>query len=240
MNLSLMLNNTSKLIKRRSPEILTALGVSGVVTTAYLTGVATWRAAQQLESESPELTLKEKAEKTWRLYIPPATTGIITITCILSARQASGRRTAAAVSAYSITEKAFSEYRERVVDQLGEKGEQRIRDEINQDSVSANPHKEIFVSIGGDVMCCELLTHRYFKSDMDTLQKCKNEINSRINNELYVTLDEFYDLIGLPHTSMSDKVGWDSDKLMDLEFSTVISEGGDPCLAFEYNYTKPL
>lgn len=243
MRLSIVATNTSKFLKQHSPEILTALGASGVITTAYLTGVATWHARGSLEAtytDPDKIELKEKVEHVWRFYIPPVVSGTLTVCLIFSARQAGTRRTAAAVSAYSLTEKAYSEYRERVVEQLGEKAEQRIRDEIKQDAVSEHGPKEIIITGGGDVLCCELLTHRYFKSDMETLRRIQNEINSRINNELYVALDEFYDLVGLEHTSQSDILGWDSDKLMDLMFSTVISEGGVPCLAFNYNYLKSL
>ncbi len=75
---------------------------------------------------------------------------------------------------------------------------------------------------------------------METLRKAQNDINSQVVNQAYVTLEEFYDLVGLPNTSNASNLGWDSDKLMALQFSTVLSEAGEPCLAFDYNYTKPL
>jgi hypothetical protein len=90
------------------------------------------------------------------------------------------------------------------------------------------------------VLCCELYTRRYFKSDMEALRKAQNDINSKIIHELYVTLDELYNLLGLTSTSVSGNLGWDSDKMLELQFSTVLTENGEPCLAFEYNYLKPL
>ncbi len=92
----------------------------------------------------------------------------------------------------------------------------------------------------GTVLCCELYTNRYFRSDMESLRKAQNDINAMIISDLYVTLDEFYNLIGLPYTSKSSDLGWNFDKLMELQFSTVLSEGGEPCLAFDYNYTKSI
>jgi hypothetical protein len=55
-----------------------------------------------------------------------------------------------------------------------------------------------------------------------------------------VNLDEFYECIGLPYTSQSNTYGWDSNKLMELEFSTTLTNDGVPCLAFEYSYLKPI
>jgi hypothetical protein len=249
MPMPIFVNKALKLLKKNSPEILTALGVSGVITTSYLASKATVTAvdiirANEVNGPHPDAKerFKERTKHTWRLYIPTAISGAVTIGCIIGASKANGRRTAAAVTAYSLTERAFSEYREKVVEEIGKGKEQKIRDEIVQDRITNTPpgNREIIITGKGDVMCCELYTHRYFRSDMQSLLKAQNDINSQINHELYVALDEFYDLIGLAHTSESDKVGWNSDRLMELKFSTVMSENGEPCLAFEYNYIKLL
>lgn len=240
MNVPDFVTKALKVVKKNSPEILTALGVSGVVTTAYLAAKASAEVARD-EDADPFASNKEKLKKYWKVYIPTGVSGVLTIGCIVGASKATGKRTAAAVTAYSITEKAFSEYKEKVIEQIGVNKEKKLRDEIAQDRVSNKPaSKEVIVLGGGDVLCCELFTHRYFRSDMETLRKAQNDINMMINQRLYVPLDEFYDLIGLPHTSNSANLGWDSDKLLELKFSTVLSVAGEPCLAFDYNYTKPL
>ncbi len=63
----------------------------------------------------------------------------MTIVCIVGSSKAGGRRTTAAVAAYSLTERAFSEYKEKVVEQIGKGQEQKIRDEIVQDQVDKKP-----------------------------------------------------------------------------------------------------
>jgi len=242
MILPIFLTRTIKILKSNSPEILTALSVSGVISTSYLTGKASFNAARQLETELPDLTTKEKAKLIWRHYIPAGISGTLTIGCIIGATKVSGRRTVAAVTAYSLSERAFAEYKEKVVEELGKGKEKKIRDDMVQEQVTKTQpgSKEVIIAGTGHILCCELFTHRYFRSDMETLRKAQNDINARVVNDLYVTIDEFYDLIGLPYTSHSNSLGWDSDKLMELEFSTVLAEGGEPCLAFDYNYTKPL
>lgn len=239
--------NALKLVKSHSPEILTALGVTGVFTTSYLAGKASYAAseivrAQETEPADRKERFKEHLRLTWKLYIPTGISGAVTVGCIIGASKATGRRTAAAVAAYSITEKAFSEYKEKVVEELGKGKDQKIRDAIVQDHISKDPYtsREVIITGGGNVLCCELLTHRYFRSDMESLKKAVNEINWRINRDIFITMDEFYDLIGLPHTSASDKNGWDSNKQLDLSYSHAISEDGEPCLTFEYNYYKIL
>jgi hypothetical protein len=253
MSKSTFIMKALKLLKKNSPEILTALGVAGVVTTSYLASKASFKASEMIaddilknEEENPDehqfRTRKDDFKLVWKKYIPPAIAGAATIGCIIGASKASNHRTAAAVAAWSISEKAFTDYKEKVVEQLGKGKDRKVRDELAQDHVLNNPvgSREVLITGRGDNLCCELLTRRYFKSDIEELRKSQNIINADINNNLYVTLDDFYDLIGLSHTSVSDKLGWDSGKLMELVFTTTLSEDGVPCLAFEYNYTKPL
>lgn len=253
MNLSNIFAQTIKTIKSNAPEILTALGVTGVVTTSYLTAKASFKASKAVDEDprgkviagifyKEELTTKEQVQLVWKLYIPAGVSGALTIGCIIVSARATQRRTTAAITAYSITERAFSEYREKVIEELGKGKEQKIIDGLAQEQVTKTlpGSREVIIAGSGHVLCCELFTHRYFRSDMETLRKAQNDINVKVVNDLYVTLDEFYDVIGLPHTANSSNLGWDSNRLMDLEFSTVLSEEGEPCLAFDYNYTKPL
>lgn len=250
MDVRHLINSASKKIQKNSPMLLTALGVSGVVTTSYLVARATYEASGIIRDnersegikDDPKERLKERTKQVWRLYIPAGISGAATIACIVGSSRISGRRASAAYAAYSLSELAFNEYKEKVVEQIGKNKEQAIRDEIAQDKVEAKPsgQGQLFVVSGGQVLCCELYTRRYFRSDMETLRRAENDINMKIMRELYVTLDEFYHLIGLMGTTHSNELGWDSDKLMKLEFSTVLSDSNEPCLAFEYNYVKPL
>lgn len=251
MSLQHILAKTNGFVRSNSPEILSASAILGVLSTSYLVGKATFEAASLIEKEQedlnleedrPQLDTKDKIKLVWRLYIPAGISGAATIGCIFTNNKVSGRRTAAAVAAYSLTERAFSEYREKVVEELGKGKEQKIRDQIVQDKINTSPvgTKEVLVLGTGHILCCELHTHRYFRSDMETLRKAQNDINARIVSDVYVRLSELYDILGIENTSNSDDIGWTSDRLVEFEFSTVLSEDGEPCLAFDYNYVKPL
>lgn len=248
MKLESLVNNAIKGVKSNSPQILAGLGIAGVITTGYLAAKAAHKATKILEAESPDLTLKEKAKKVWLIYIPPVASGAVTIGCILGSSKANSNRTAAAITAYSLSEKAFTEYREKVIEQISANKDQKIRDAIAQDHVSATPmpegmaqkSAELVVLGKGHVRCFEMYTGRYFLSDMEALRRAENEINAKIMRENYVTLDEFYDLVDLKHTSYSGNIGWNFDRILTLRFSTVLAEDGEPCLAFEYSHLTPL
>jgi Family of unknown function (DUF6353) len=249
MAISDVISNVVKTLKANSPEILTALGVGGVMSTSYLTAKASFKSCREIdemeanegEAPEPKEKLKERFLLTWKNYIPPVLSGAATIVCIIGSNKASGHKTAAAVTAYSLTERAFSEYREKVVEELGHRKEEKIRDTIAQEKVEKIPSREVMITtVSGHVLCCELYTGRYLRSDMESLRKAQNDLNAILISQIYASLDEFYDLVGLPYTSNSCMLGWDSDKFMELEFSTVVGQSGEPCLAFQYNYVKPI
>lgn len=242
MNLAEIIKRAEKFTVDNSPVILTAIGVTGSLTTAYLTGKATFKAAELIQEtkgrdEDLWMPADDKAKLIWKLYIPAASTAAITVIAIVGANRIGTRRAAAVAAAYTISEKAFVEYKEKVVEKLGEKKEQSVRDEIQQDRVKRRPVDEntVIVTGGGEVLCFDHFTGRYFKSDMESLKKAQNDLNYRILHHSYASLSDFYERIGLPATSFSEEVGWSSDQQLELLFSTCLSQDGRPCIAIDFD-----
>jgi hypothetical protein len=241
-------NNAQKFVGDNSPAILTGIGVAGAITTAVLTGKAVLKADRILneavvrangyeaEYKPRDIFPREKFDLTWKFYIPPVVTGIVTVGAIIMANQIGTRRAAAMASMYVLTDKAFTEYKEKVLEKVGETKARNIHDDIAQDRVNANPvtEREIIMTGGGSALCFEPFTGRYFHSDMETLKKAQNDLNYLVNNSYYASLSDFYDLIGLDHTTLSDDLGWNSDELLELHFTSVLAGDGRPCLSFEY------
>jgi len=238
-----------KLAVDNSPLILTVVGVVGTITTAVLTHRAATKTTFFLMMEDEDRqqaglasrTKKEVVEVTWKNYIPPAIVGTLTITSIVGANRIGTRRAAALASAYAVSERAYSEYREKVIEKIGDSKERAVRDEIAQDRVTKNPPAEDNVVIvgTGDVLCCDLFTGRYFNSAIEELKKAQNDTNYQILHNGYASVTDFYDRIGLPRTDVSDQLGWNQDKLLELEFTTCMTEDGRPCIAYRF-HSAPL
>lgn len=257
MTLPMLAKRVETLIARNSPVILTGIGVAGTITTAYLAGTASFKAALILEDaqkskwhsrpdnssrEDYMLDAKEKAEMVWKLYIPAVTTATLTCAAIIGANRIGTRRAAAIAAAYQISERAFDEYKDKVVEKLGETAERQVRDEVAQERVEKNPPKntEVIITGVGEVLCYDSITGRYFKSDMERLRKAQNDLNEKLINEVYASLTDFYELVNLPGTPYSNEIGWNTEKLLELDFSTTLSEGGVPCISVDYTPTpKP-
>ena len=86
---------------------------------------------------------------TWRYYVPTAIMGGLTIACIIGANSINLRRNAALAGAYSLTEAALKEYQAKVIETIGDKKEQAIRDDIAKDRVKEHPLGEREVIITG-------------------------------------------------------------------------------------------
>lgn len=247
MTLTTIFKQAERLAADNSPLILTAVGVVGTVTTAVLTGKAAFQAAQILDRAASydEVTepiqMSQKVNLTWKLYIPPAVVGATTIASIITANRIGTRRAAAMAAAYAVSDKAFSEYKEKILEKLGEPKERSMRDDLAQDQVNRQPvtDREVIITGTGNVLCFEPATGRYFHSDMETLKKAMNDLNYQVNNNYYASLSDFYNLIGLEPTTYSDELGWNSDRLLELRFTSVLAADGRPCLTFEYQ-TVPI
>lgn len=245
MNLHSLMRRSVNLIKSNAPEILTGIGAGGVVATSYLTAKASYKASAIITKKeetdgthfNPKERFKERAKLVWKLYIPPVASGAVTIVCIVASQKTAGRRTSAAIAAYSITEKAFSEYKEKVIEEIGSGKEEKIRGKIAQDGVDRRPStsSEVILSNRGEVLFQEALTGRYLRTEMEAIRKAVNDFNYILNHDLAVCLGEFYDLIGLEQTSVSPDIGWDSTKQLDLHFSAVVDQkAGEPVIVFAY------
>lgn len=233
-----------------SPAILTSLGATGVLTTAYLTGKASFRAVELIEREQRHIDRQEKGypmenrdkvNLVWRLYLPAISTGLLTMSAIIFANKVSNRRAASMAAAYSISERAFTEYKEKVIEKIGEKKEQEFRDEVAQDRVTRNPVNDntVIITDTGEVLCYDQYTGRYFKSSVESLKQAENTVNYTILHHDYASLSDFYSELGLPPTRVSDEVGWTTDQLLSLDISTVMSNNNRPCIAIDFNH-RPI
>lgn len=246
MNLHRVIKQAGKFAQDNSPLILTTVGAVGVLTTAYLSGQAGFKAAlvlleedhkAQLENpDAPAFTPKQVFNITWKCYIPPAIAAVGTVAAIVGANQIGTRRTVAMTTALAMSEKAFETYRDKVVEKVGEKKANIIRDEVVQDEMDRNPigRNEIIITGRGDVNVYETYTGRYFKSSVEAIKSAQNNINYRVNNDGYASLSDLYDELGLSHTDVSDDMGWNSTKLLEIEIIGHVDETGMPCLGVIY------
>ena len=240
-------DNILPTLKKRSPEILTGIGIGGMITTTVLAVKATPEATRRIEERKraehhKKLTVAQTIQTTWKCYIPAGVTGIASITCLIGASAVNYRRNAALATMASIAESSLREYRSKVVETIGEKKETAILDAIDKDRVQNNPppaNLEAPLAEGANqpVLCYDSLFGRYFYSDVETIKRAVNKLHFQMNNmsEPYVSLNDFYMEIGLSSVEIGDDLGWRGDwSLIELRFSSQLVNGHTPCLVMTH------
>lgn len=230
------------------------IGIAGMITTTVLAVKGTPKALQLMEMRKVELEVEsltpvETVKTTWKCYIPAAVTGVASIACLVGSNSVNVRRNAALATAYKISETAFSEYRDKVVETIGEKKEKTVRDKVSEKQIKENPvtNTEVIVTGKGQTLCFDPLSSRYFYSSIDKLNRAANKLNFDINTSPFandgVTLNDFYDEIGIPGTATGDGLGWNLNTgLIEIYPSAqIVEEGeeheGEPCIVL--NFTNP-
>jgi len=143
-------------LKKKSPEILIAAGVVGVVVSAVMACKATIKAGEIAEETNNTLNEIHGAEKAGitkagkeytkedtqkdlvityvqtgvkyiKLYGPAVAVGAASVTCILASHQILKKRNVALAAAYVSMDKSFKDYRGRVLERFGEQVEKELR-----------------------------------------------------------------------------------------------------------------
>lgn len=259
INFSKLLKDTQAVLSKHSPEILTGIGIAGMITTTILAVKATPEALELLEraknkkmetpEDEPKLTAVETVKAAWKPYVPAAIVGVTSTACLIGGTRVSLRRNAALATAYQLSTTALTEYKEKVVETIGERKERAIHDELAKDKVEKIPiqQSEVIFTGKGESMCLDDLSGRYFKSDRNRIDRAVNKLNQRMTSgmEMYISLNEFYDAIDIPRIPMGDELGWRVDKgLIEIHYGAVLTTDNEPCMVIahlvppEYGFNK--
>lgn len=238
-----ILTDVKRFVSARSPEILTGIGIAGMVTTTVLAVKATPKAMSLIEDKKnedwvDELSPLDVVKIAWKPYIPAIITCVVSTACIIGASSVNAKRNAALATAYKLSETALTEYREKVIETIGEKKEQIVRDKVAEERIKKNPvsKNEVIVTGNGKTLCFDPISGRYFMSSIDVIKRAENELNKQMLHDIsgYVSLNDFYDELGLDHTSVGDDLGWNTDQLIDICFSSQLNDNGEPSVVLDF------
>lgn len=246
VNMGKLFKDAQAVLSKHSPELLTGLGIAGMITTTVLAVKATPKALDLIEQKREELQLDstekltpiETVKTAWKCYIPAAVTGVTSVACLIGASSVNARRNAALATAYNLSATALAEYKDKVIETIGEKKEQVIRDKVAEERIKKEPvnNSAIIVSGTGNTRCFDTITKRRFTSDIEQIKRIVNELNRQmVNGQDYISLNEFYYELGLDGCAIGDELGWNVTRgLIELDFSAQLDTDGVPCIVLDY------
>lgn len=258
-----LLKSTRSFLGKHSPEILTGIGIAGLLSSTVLAVKATPKALELMADEINRRNDKSFKEaeaanqevcsyisklkhidvvKTcWKPYIPAASMAIIGTSCIVGASAIHYKRNAALATVYALSERTLANYRDKVIESLGEKKEKEIHQKVAQESIDNNKPSDntIILTSKGNTLCKDSLSGRYFRSDLDSIKRAINTLNRRMTYDHYISLNEWYGEIGLDNVKNGELMGWNLDNgLLEVSFETCLAENDEPCVVLEY-YVSP-
>lgn len=236
-----LINKVSAELTKHSPEILTGLGIAGMISATVMAVKETPKVLD-IVSEIKEKDLDKKEEtkeivmKAGPIYIPTIVTTGVSIACIIGASSIHLKRNAALATAYSISKNALDEYKAKVIDTIGQKKERQIQDSIVKDHMDKTPvtNTEVYIAGEGTTLFYDDYSGRYFTQDLGKMEKIENMLNKRLWSEMWISLNEFYYEIGLRPLKNGDDVGFNiDDGYLDYteRYSAQMADDGRPCLA---------
>lgn len=246
---------------KNAPTILTITGITAMASSTYWAVKATPKALALKEKAEVEknkkagtfkgdkvndwiaLTKVEIVQTCWRCYAPAFITGVLGAACLIGANSMSLRKNAALAAAYALSETNFKEYREKTLEEVGEKKEEKIRNAVAEEKITKNPvnTSTVLETGNGDTLCYDAICGRYFKSSIEKLKSALNELNMELVQDGYVSLNQYYDLIGLPDGMLGDDLGWsinDNHSTVQLDLSAQLTkdEAQTPCMVVAFKY----
>lgn len=230
------MNKTEMFLRKYSSTILTVVGAAGVVATSALAVKATPKALLLLEEaeyqKGGELTTVETVKAAWKPYIPAVIVGTSTIACIFGINVLNTRNQASLMSAYALLDSSYKEYRNKVNELYGEEDiNTKVRNEIVKS-------KLVDMKLDGDKeLFFDWQSMRYFESTFEEVRRAEYIFNQNFSMSGFASLNEFYDILGLPRVDYGYQLGWSTvynDEVygydgLEFEYEKATMEDGLEC-----------
>lgn len=255
-NIGKVFKQFKNFVSKNKPTILTVAGVACATGAVVLTVKATTNALQILEDEVVKndmdgtevghnitdlphmFSMKDKIRLTWKCYIPPISMLTASNAFVIGANSENNKRNAALSAAYNLSRATLHEYKNKVIENIGEQKEKAIREQMDKDKVehidSSNTH--VYITEKGNTLCLDVLSKRIFTCDIDRINRAVNDLNARMLVEDYISLNDFYYEIGLDPINLGKNLGWNMgrDGFIKIDYSAQITEDNKPCIVLNY------
>lgn len=179
------------------------------------------------EDANKDMTIvyTQTAWKFVKLYGPSVALGVASIACIVGSNRILRKRNVALAAAFATVDKSFKEYRGRLIERFGEDLDRELRfnikaKEIEETVVDENGNETVVtrtVEVADpnaysmySVVFCEGSTGWTKNPELNKLFliQQQNHANDRLRLNHIVTLNEVYDMLGVPRTAYGQIAGW--------------------------------
>lgn len=221
-------------------EILLGSGIAAMVTSTVLAVKATPNAVRMYDAYSEQNGCPDTIttiKLVWKNYIPAAVSAGLGVASILGAGYLANQENAMLAAAYSLSQEQLSDYIKAAKDS---KNKDSILDDVAQSQLDNHPYSESdqanLPKLGGDTLFFDSYSGRYFKSDINAMDKCINYANHFLVMNGQMTLNDIYEIIGLESTTLGDYFTYyASDDLIEINYSSKLTSDNEPCVVMQFS-----
>ena len=242
MNLKVISMVVVKFIGANSPKILTALSVIGtglaVVEAVKATADSVEVIKEQEEIINRELTIKETVKLCWKRYVPTVIMATTSAACGIGSHCISEKRAAALATLWSISQKSAEEYKNKVIETLGENKHNKIMDGIAEDQAKNFIFKngqdnEIYDP--GEVIFYDPKFGREFKGTVQDVRNAALDCREKSLVNMECSYNEFCYNVGIKPIDLGDYLGWTPDRPFELRIPSATMMNGRPVAILQYD-----
>ena len=196
---------------KNSPLILSIIASVGVVSTTVMAVKATPKVCKKLEEakedKGEDLTKFEIVKTAAPLYLPAVLCGTSTIACIISANALNKRKQMALASAYALMDHSYKEYRDKVIQAVGEEKEAEIRATALDDR-SSRRGDLIYKNKNGMSTFYEPYSDTYFKAEYSFVIESIYHFNRNFILRGESEINELFSILGIKEKDELWGLGW--------------------------------
>lgn len=197
MNANAIFKRTKRILRDHGADIFSVLAGIGVIAT----GVSAYQAGNNAKYSGNDASEKE-CEKLCNLLVP-LSCGTATIGCIYAARKYGKLKEESLLAACS-TLALYARRKEQANDRAYEQAA----------SMGVESGTDVEDTGTGEIIFIETFTDRRFKASIEVVEHALHKLQETFSICGYVSLNDFYSLLGIEETASGEILGWTADQMV--------------------------
>lgn len=211
MNLQRPFYKIVRTVSKNLPTILTCVSAIGVFATGYFSAKAAHETIKTLGSDVSKFE-KEEWKEVAINYIPAIASAMLTVGTMATANKISKQRIKGLTVAYTNLNTRFNKFKLAAMGALGTEGYKQImeteaKNDIKESPIPVEDNEFIFY---------DYFSHQDFLAKLEDVIAAQYDLNRMFVLRGYVTLNDYYALLGLPQTDEGAILCWSLDSGMEF------------------------
>lgn len=211
---------------------LTTLGIIGIPVTSII--------AIKCHDKAKDIDDKKQKAK---CYIPAAISGVAAGACMIGSHKISSKEIAALTATASFVVANRNKLEEEIKKVLPEQDVKKVSECADKRVIAEHRGQSVEYTGHGTLKCLEGYSGRIFYSSIEMVREAERRLNQRFQSGEYISMNDFYRLLGITETHFGDQWGWVpsedwyprwyADNPIGFDNTLVEDEDGSPLLVID-------